>query len=91
MVCMGCFSYFDHHRILADGHQTRVLPRKSRRRMNNKSTMPPPVDNLTTMPALLTQPGALYAESESEGITPVYKWIFVLAVLALVAVVLFVR
>lgn len=59
--------------------------------MNNKSTMLPPVDNLTTMPALLTQPGALYTESEAEAITPVHKWIFVLAVLALVAVLFFVR
>lgn len=91
MVCMWCISYFDHHRISATGHQTRVLPRKNRRRMNNKNTMPPLVDNLTTMPALLTQPAALYTESKSEGIRPIHKWIFVLAVAALVAVLFFVR
>ncbi len=53
--------------------------------MDNRSTLPAPLDNLTTMPALLTQPAALQRDTRREGIRPIHKWIFVLALAAFMA------
>lgn len=53
--------------------------------MNNGSTAPAPLDHLTTMPALLTQPAALQRDTGREGIRPIHKWIFVLALIAFMA------
>ncbi|MDE2616202.1 MAG: hypothetical protein KGL73_04160 [Burkholderiales bacterium] len=41
------------------------------------------MDNETTMPGLLTRPAALYGAAGGERGRPLYKLIFVLAVLAL--------
>jgi len=43
------------------------------------------MDNHTTMPALLTQPAPLGSTSKSARTQPLYKLIFVLALLVLVA------
>lgn len=50
--------------------------------MNNRSTGPAPLDNLTTMPALLTHPAVLQQDRAGDGIRPIHKWIFVLAMIA---------
>lgn len=44
--------------------------------------MPAALDNFTTTPALLTQPAALQRDARREGIRPIHKWIFVLALVA---------
>jgi hypothetical protein len=50
--------------------------------MDNSSTVPASLDHLTTMPALLTQPASLQRDTAGDGIRPIHKWIFVLALLA---------
>jgi hypothetical protein len=50
--------------------------------MDNRSTVPAALDNFTTTPALLTQPAALQRDARREGIRPIHKWIFVLALIA---------
>lgn len=47
------------------------------------------MDNETTMPAVLTQPGPVSAAPESERINPIYLGIFVLSLLVLAALVHF--
>jgi len=48
------------------------------------------MDNETTMPAVLTQPGTLSDAPESERINPVYLGIFVLSLLVVAALVYFI-
>jgi len=48
------------------------------------------MDNETTMPAVLTQPGVPSEASESERSNPVYLGIFVLSLLVVAALVYFI-
>lgn len=48
------------------------------------------MDNETTMPAALTQPGMPPAATESERINPVYLLIFVVSLLVVAALVYFI-
>lgn len=59
--------------------------------MNNRSTGPAPLDNLTTMPALLTEPAVLQQDRGDDRIRPIHKWIFALAMMALMAALVLVR
>lgn len=48
------------------------------------------MDNESTMPAMLTQPGTLPTAPESEPVHPVYLGIFVLLLLAVATLVYFI-
>lgn len=59
--------------------------------MRKSTTLPAPLDHLTTRPALLTQPGTLSADTLPEATKPIYRWIFVAALLALVVAAIVLR